>query len=233
VFIPRVTDAAQELGLPLPPPSKAKNATFHRGANFAITGATSLDLSFFQERGLGHAVWSSGSLHTQIEWFQDMKPKICGGSSSRPSECRDLFRRSLFIVGEFGGNDYGSTMFAFRPLPEVHAMVPHIVDSIARGVEKLIAEGAVDLVVPGTMPNGCFPMYLSMFPEPPGKYGPRSGCIKELNTLSWVHNAALRRRIEQLRAKHPGVRIVYADYHTPVIQFVLHAEKYGQRLSPA
>jgi hypothetical protein len=65
------------LGLPLLPPSKAKNATFHRGANFAITGATSLDMPFFEARGLEHAVWSSGSLHTQIKWFQDLKPKIC------------------------------------------------------------------------------------------------------------------------------------------------------------
>nr|CAD1843269.1 unnamed protein product [Ananas comosus var. bracteatus] len=42
---------AQELGLPLLPPSKAKNATFTRGANFAITGATALDTSFFEARG--------------------------------------------------------------------------------------------------------------------------------------------------------------------------------------
>uniref|UniRef100_A0A0A9HDI9 Uncharacterized protein n=1 Tax=Arundo donax TaxID=35708 RepID=A0A0A9HDI9_ARUDO len=58
-------------------------------------------------------------------------------------------------------------------------------------------------------------------------YGGRSGCIKDLNTLSWVHNAALQRKIVELRAKHPDVRIMYADYYTPAIQFVLHAEKYG------
>jgi hypothetical protein len=61
-------------------------------------------------------------------------------------------------------------------------------------------------------------------------YGARSGCIRDLNTLSWVHNAALQRRIAQLRAEHPGVRIVYADYYTPAIQFVLHAERYGESL---
>jgi hypothetical protein len=216
--------AAQELGVPLLPPSKAKNATFHRGANFAITGATSLDTPFFVERGLGKTVWNSGSLHTQIQWFQDMKPKLCG----QEQECRDLFRRSLFIVGEFGGNDYNSPLFAFRPLAEAHDMVPHVVESIGRGVERLIAEGAAELVVPGVLPIGCFPVYLSIFRrQPPGGYGARSGCVKELNTLSWVHNAALRRKVEELRARHPGVRIVYADYYTPAIQFVLHAEKYG------
>ncbi|KAL5229210.1 hypothetical protein ABZP36_017475 [Zizania latifolia] len=214
---------AQEVGLPLLPPSKAKNTTFHRGANFAITGATSLDTPYFQGRGLGHTVWNSGSLHTQINWFQDMKASICNS----PQECKDLFRRSLFIVGEFGGNDYNSPLFAFRPLEEVHTFVPDVVDSIGKGIEKLIAEGAVELVVPGVLPIGCFPVYLSIFRKQPEMYGPRSGCIKDLNTLSWVHNVALQRKIAELRAKHPGVRIMYADYYTPAIQFVLHAEKYG------
>jgi hypothetical protein len=144
------------------------------------------------------------------------------------SECRDLFRRSLFVVGEFGGNDYNSPLFAFRPLSEVHAFVPHVVDSIAAGVEKLIAEGAEELVVPGVLPIGCFPVYLSIFRRQPEMYGAKSGCIKEMNTLSWVHNAALQRKIVELRAKHPGVRIIYADYYTPAIQFVLHAEKWGK-----
>ena len=110
------------------------------------------------------------------------------------SECRDLFRRSLFIVGEFGGNDYAAALGAFLPLQKVHTFVPHIVDSIGKGIEvrvtdmppafvpqfsfphvhysqssfrppagvcalvqKLIAEGAVELVVPGVLPIGCFP----------------------------------------------------------------------------
>jgi hypothetical protein len=132
-------------------------------------------------------------------------------------------------VGEFGGNDYAAPLFAFRPLSEARALVPHVVDSIAEGVEKLIAEGAADLVVPGVLPTGCFPLYLSTFRRRrAGEYGARSGCVKDLNTLSWLHNAALRRRVTRLRARHPGVRIVYADYYTPAMQFVLHAEKWGE-----
>uniref|UniRef100_M8BN16 GDSL esterase/lipase n=1 Tax=Aegilops tauschii TaxID=37682 RepID=M8BN16_AEGTA len=184
---------AQELGLPLLPPSKAHNASFHRGANFAITGGTSLDTSFFEARGMRHTVWNSGSLHTQLKWFEDMKPSICNS----PKECRDLFRRSLFIVGEFGGNDYAAALGAFLPVQKVHTFVPHIVDSIGKGIEQ------------------------------PEMYGPRSGCIKDLNTLSWVHNALLQRKIAELRKKHPGVRIMYADYYTAVTQFVLHADNWG------
>jgi hypothetical protein len=99
-------------------------------------------------------------------------------------------------------------------------------------VQKLIAEGAVELVVPGVLPTGCFPVYLSIFlKQQPEMYGPRSGCIKDINTLSWVHNALLQRKIAELRKKHPGVRIMYGDYYTAVTQFVLHAEKWGESLS--
>jgi hypothetical protein len=95
-------------------------------------------------------------------------------------------------------------------------------------VQKLIAEGAVELVVPGVLPIGCFPVYLSIFRKQADGYGGKSGCIKDLNTLSWVHNVALQRKIAELRLKHAGVRIMYADYYTPAIQFVLHAEKWGK-----
>ncbi|XP_072998541.1 GDSL esterase/lipase At5g45910-like [Typha latifolia] len=214
---------AQELGLPLLPPSKAKNATFSRGANFAITGATALDIGFFEARGLGKTIWNSGSLHEQIKWFEEMKPSLCGS----PQDCKEFFGRSLFIVGEFGGNDYNSPLFAGREMKEAHEIMPDVIESISKGIEKLISEGAVDLVVPGVLPIGCFPVYLSLFKNQKDGYGSRSGCLRNFNTLAWVHNSMLRRAIEKLRIKHPDVRIMYADYYTPVVQFILHSQKFG------
>jgi GDSL-like Lipase/Acylhydrolase len=95
-------------------------------------------------------------------------------------------------------------------------------------MQKLIAEGAVELVVPGVLPIGCFPVYLSIFNnEPVTGYGAQSGCLRNFNTLAWVHNSMLQRAILRLREKYPGVRIIYADYYTPVVQFLLHPEKFG------
>ncbi|XP_072984612.1 GDSL esterase/lipase At5g45910-like [Typha latifolia] len=214
---------AQAFGLPLLPPSKAKNATFRRGANFAITGATALDMSFFEARGLSKTVWNSGSLHTQLQWFEEMKPSIC----SSPQECKGLFGRSLFIVGEFGGNDYNSPLFAGRDMMEAHTMIPHVVESISSAVEKLIEQGALDLVVPGVLPNGCLPVYLTFFKSKEDGYGPQSGCLRKFNTLAWVHNSMLQRAVSRLREKYPAARIVYADYYTPVVQFMLHPQNFG------
>uniref|UniRef100_A0A3B6GV20 GDSL esterase/lipase n=1 Tax=Triticum aestivum TaxID=4565 RepID=A0A3B6GV20_WHEAT len=214
---------AQEFGLPLLPPSKANRSDLSHGANFAITGATALDTPYFEARGLGAVVWNSGALMTQIQWFRDLKPFFCNGTKE---ECKEFYANSLFVVGEFGGNDYNAPLFAGKGLTEAYKFMPDVIQGISDGVEELIAEGAVDLIVPGVMPTGCFPVYLNMLDMPAHEYGARSGCIRQYNTFSWVHNAHLKRALEKLRPKHPNVRIIYGDYYTPVVQFMLQPEKF-------
>jgi hypothetical protein len=172
------------------------------------------------------------------------------------TECKDFFAKSLFVVGEFGGNDYNAPLFAGQGLEMAYKFMPDVIQGISDGVEvalcllvqcnvdcrerygydhdclcvlqALIAEGAVDLIVPGVMPTGCFPVYLNMLEEPTDGYGTRTGCVRRFNTFSWVHNSHLKAALEKLRAKHPNVRIMYGDYYTPVIQFMLHPEKFGE-----
>jgi hypothetical protein len=68
--------AAEHFGLPLPPPSQARHTDFKKGANFAITGATALDYSFFKAHGVDQRIWNTGSIDTQIGWLQSMKPSL-------------------------------------------------------------------------------------------------------------------------------------------------------------
>jgi hypothetical protein len=69
--------AAEHFGLPLPPPSQARGKDFKKGSNFAITGATVLEYSFFKAHGIDQRIWNTGSINTQIGWLQDMKPSLC------------------------------------------------------------------------------------------------------------------------------------------------------------
>lgn len=54
------------------------------------------------------------------------------------AECKDFFRRSLFIIGEFGGNDYSFAMKSGRTVEQVKGMVPTVVDAICAAVEVKI-----------------------------------------------------------------------------------------------
>ncbi|OAY67917.1 GDSL esterase/lipase [Ananas comosus] len=215
---------AEEFGLPLPPPSQARGQNFRKGANFAVTGATALDNDFFKARGLDGKIWNSGSLSTELQWFESVKPSLC----STQKDCKDYFGKSLFMVGEFGGNDYNAAIFSGRRMTEVMSYVPQVVDAILKGVERLINHGAKDLVVPGVLPIGCFPLYLTLYnTSNKGDYNPRTGCLKRFNTLSFHHNMVLRIEVEKLQRKYPGTRIIYGDYFTPTMQFVLTPKRFG------
>lgn len=72
--------AAQGLGLPLVPPylGGGSGEDFRKGVNFAVAGATALDLSFFRAKGI-QATWTDRSLHVQIGLFKQLLPSIFPG----------------------------------------------------------------------------------------------------------------------------------------------------------
>lgn len=51
------------------------------------------------------------------------------------AECKDYFGKSLFVVGEFGGNDYNAPLFSGVAFSEVKTYVPLVAKAIANGVE--------------------------------------------------------------------------------------------------
>ncbi|KAG6503018.1 hypothetical protein ZIOFF_035307 [Zingiber officinale] len=174
-------------------------------------------------------------------------------------DCKDFLGKSLFIVGEFGGNDYSTALFFGRSIDEVTTFVPHVVHAISDGVEvikltksiygtknsidrshiyiyicmrvrlqRLIGLGAVDIIVPGLLPVGCFPLYLTNYQTPYKQdYGPKTGCARRYNTLSWLHNAQLRRALDDLRRKYPAISLRYADYYSQIFDFAINPLKYG------
>ncbi|RZR80332.1 hypothetical protein BHM03_00006346 [Ensete ventricosum] len=242
--------AAEGIGLPHLPPNTAKDADFHQGANFAFIAATTLPFDFFHQRGLSKGLWVNASIHEQVDRFEKLLPSICGtpqgrNGAHRPSppvpsalrypiltsmgaECRDFLGKSLLVVGEFGGNDYSTGLFASRNVSEVRTFVPPVTQAIGEGLERLIGLGAVDIIVPALLPVGCFPLYLTLYnTSDPEDYGPRTGCMRRHNALAWYHNTLLRRQLDRLRPKYPAASIRFADFYAQVFDFAINPLKYG------
>ncbi|KAL5202185.1 hypothetical protein ABZP36_013137 [Zizania latifolia] len=211
---------AEHFGLPLPPASKA-GGDFKKGANMAIIGATSMDAAFFKSIGLSDKIWNNGPLDTQIQWFRQLLPSVCG------RDCRNYLSKSLFVVGEFGGNDYNAPLFDGRSMSEVKGYVPQVVSKIVRGLETLIRMGAVDVVVPGVLPIGCFPIYLTLYGTSNGADYDGNGCLRSYNGLSSYHNTLLKRSISNLQRTYPHARIMYADFYSQVTQMVRSPQNFG------
>jgi phospholipase/lecithinase/hemolysin len=123
--------AAEAFGLPFVPPSLDTTQSFSKGANFAVVGATALDLSYFLEHNITSVPPFNSSFSVQIGWFEQLKPSLC----STPKRCDEYLGRSLFVIGEFGGNDYVFLLAANKTVEETRAYVPAVVKDIADGVE--------------------------------------------------------------------------------------------------
>lgn len=78
---------AQSLGLPFLEPfiDQVKNANtssrdFSKGVNFAVGGATALDVSFLEKYGIFNPL-TNISLSTQLDWFKEYFTIFCQANS--------------------------------------------------------------------------------------------------------------------------------------------------------
>ncbi|KAK6124317.1 hypothetical protein DH2020_041938 [Rehmannia glutinosa] len=201
----------------------AKGEKFEHGVNFAVAGATALDAKFFYDRKIGPILWTNDSLSVQLGWFNKLKSTLC----STKEDCANYFKRSLFLVGEIGGNDYNYPFFAGGNITQLMAMVPLVVETIAAATSMLIEEGAVELIVPGNLPIGCNSVYLTLFRTSDKAAYDQNGCLKAYNTFSKYHNSQLKLALEKLRQKYPHAKISYADYYGAAKRFFHAPHHYG------
>ncbi|XP_028797289.1 GDSL esterase/lipase At1g31550-like [Neltuma alba] len=91
------------MGIPLVKPylgiknGKVKNWNKEEGVNFAVLGATALDVKFLEEKGIYNCP-TNDSLTIQLGWFKEVLPSLCNSSSC----CEKIIGKSIFFVGEIG-----------------------------------------------------------------------------------------------------------------------------------
>lgn len=95
-------------------------------------------------------------------------------------------------------------------------------------MQRLIGHGAVDIVVPGMLPIGCFPLYLTLYGSSNKNDYTDIGCLRKYNDFAEHHNSFLQRVIYGLQRKYSWTRIRYADYYSPTLRFASNPTKYGE-----
>jgi hypothetical protein len=78
-------------------------------------------------------------------------------------------------------------------------------------MQTLIGLGAAEVVVPGVLPIGCFPLYLTLYLSSIKDDYDEIGCLKRFNDHSSYHNELLKTAVSGIRSKYPGARLMYAD----------------------
>lgn len=197
-------------GVPFPDYYLNQSAAFTRGhgVNFAVAGATALPSYVLYQMNISNPSTNS-SLSTQLDWMFSYFNGICFDKA----DCLWKLKDALFMVGEIGGSDYYYALFQGKSIEEAKSLVPQVVMAIKDAVQRVIGYGASRVVVPGSFPIGCFPVYLARFKtNHPSAYD-ESRCLKGLNGLAAYHNILLRRVIGELREENRDVIILYGDYY--------------------
>ena len=91
----------------------------------------------------------------------------------------------------------------------------------------LINLGAKTIMIPGNFPIGCVPVYLKAFKTNNLADYDEFHCLKWFNDFSMRHNQALSSEINMLRAQHPGVKLIYADYFGAAMEIFKNPHKFG------
>jgi hypothetical protein len=86
------------------------------------------------------------------------------------------------------------------------------------------------VVVPGNVPIGCFPIYLTGFQTNNTDAYDKFHCLKGLNNLSASQNDHLKQAIEELKKENPNVLIAYADYYNAFQWILTKAPNLGEHL---
>ncbi|KAL6850137.1 hypothetical protein ACP4OV_020764 [Aristida adscensionis] len=218
---------AEALGLPFVPPSLDKNQSFAKGANFAVVGATALDLAYFLQHNITTVPPFNSSFSVQLGWFEELKPSLCNATKDKHSDS-EFLGKSLFVMGEFGGNDYVFLLAANKTVDQItKTYLPDVVNAITSGVERLIKHGAKRLVVPGNLPTGCTPIILTLYASPNASDYDEHGCLKKFNALALDHNKLLFSQVKALRSKYPDTKISFADYYWPVLELLHKPADFG------
>ncbi|KAF9600197.1 hypothetical protein IFM89_005021 [Coptis chinensis] len=132
-------------------------------------------------------------------------------------DSRQKLKKSIFLVGQIGANDYNYAFFQGKTMNEVLGYVPEVVQTIKDALKRLIHMGAVNLIVPGSFPMGCLPSYLTMFPSDDRRNYDKKKCREGHNNFARLHNDHLEQALTELRFEHPRVHIVYASYYDAFI----------------
>ncbi|CAA3001846.1 GDSL esterase lipase At1g28590-like [Olea europaea subsp. europaea] len=95
-------------------------------------------------------------------------------------------------------------------------------------VRELIKLGASTVIVPGNLPIGCAPYYLSYYENSDEKeYDRKTGCLNWLNGFSEHHNDLLQMELNCIGGLYPHATIIYGDYYNAAMRIYLSPNKFG------
>ncbi|KAL3381869.1 hypothetical protein AABB24_001790 [Solanum stoloniferum] len=192
------------------------------GVNFAVAGCTALSAKSLAENNIVNIALTNSSLTVQLDWISSHFQTTCS-----PADCPEKMNKSLFLVGEIGGNEFFYGLSQGKTMDESRRMVPEIVQTIIHGVKRVIGFGATQIIVPGNFPIGCHPIFLTKFMTNISTAYDEYHCLKDLNNFAIFFNRNLQQAIDELKKDYPNITLIYGDYYNAFLWLLQNAGSLG------
>ncbi|CAO2173792.1 unnamed protein product [Urochloa humidicola] len=200
----------------LSPYLEALGTDFTGGANFAISGSSTLPRNV------------PFSLHVQVQQFLHFKQRsfeLVAHGGSAPVDT-DGFRNALYLI-DIGQNDLSAAFGSGAPYDDIVSQkIPAIISEIKDAIMTLYYNGAKNFWVHGTGPLGCLPQKLAA-PRADDSDLDYSGCLKTLNNGAYEFNNQLCAACDELRSQLRGATVVYTDVLLIKYDLVANHSAYG------
>ncbi|KAH7439982.1 hypothetical protein KP509_04G085900 [Ceratopteris richardii] len=178
--------------------------------NFAVAGATALDLPSLHE--IANVTSTTPiSLDCQI-------------SSFNQDSCEVKLSDALVYFGEIGGNDYNYALAARRSMDVVESLISPVMTRISTALSDLISREVKHIVVQGQFPMGCISVYKYVLN---GSATDKDGCIVSVNQISDEHNRQLKNVVLDIAGKHKDVSLLFFDTTSAYVRVLQNPKAYG------
>ncbi|WCJ38892.1 GDSL esterase/lipase At1g58430 [Euphorbia peplus] len=181
------------------------------GVNFASAGSGFDDLTSL--------VSGSIPVSKQMKYFKlyiDKLKLIVG------EEKANVIVNSALVVLSAGTNDW---FFNYYDVPtrrltyDVSGYQDFLLNRMQSFIKELYEVGCRSIIVSGLAPTGCIPVQMTLSP---GKH-----CMEDQNRDSVIYNKKLVKILSDLQSTLQGIKLVYNDIYTPVIDMVNNPTNYG------
>ncbi|XP_010270891.1 PREDICTED: GDSL esterase/lipase At1g09390-like [Nelumbo nucifera] len=198
----------------LTPYLESLEPNFRNGANFAISGSSTLPK------------FVPFSLDIQVLQFLRFQARSLQllSQGSRGLVDEEGFRNALYTL-DIGQNDLVAS-FTYLSYAEIIKRIPSFLEEIKSAIWSIYLHGGKNFWIHNTGPLGCLPQMLSITSRNVSGLDPY-GCLQSPNDAAKVFNEGLRALCEELRSQMKNATIVYVDIYSIKYDLIANSTKYG------
>ncbi|XP_075642897.1 GDSL esterase/lipase At1g09390-like [Castanea sativa] len=198
----------------LTPYLESLGPNFTNGANFAISGSSTLPRYkpfSLSVQALQLLQFRARSLELISKGYKDLVTD-------------EEFNNAVYTI-DIGQNDLAGS-FTYLSYTQVIEKIPSMITEIKNAIWTIYKHGGQNFWVHNTGPLGCLPQKLATTTKNASDFD-QYGCLQPLNNAAKEFNEQLRTLCEELRSEMKNVTIVYADIYSIKYDLIAHATNYG------